>query len=162
MPSSSPAPSLVQRRCRCHSSAHANTPPSPIALLAQGVDVSQWCRVCADAACAVLHQAVHTTPNVATTFLYLTILLPCPGAVGRRFQRIVVSVALSAPLHTGALAFFVRVYECVTFILQDWSAPSYNPDAAERARALAVEEGGGACAAAKVTARRCQQMLHRI
>ncbi len=50
----------------------------------------------------------------------------------------------------------------LTLLLKEWSAPSYDPDATERARSLALEEGGVACAEAEVTNRRCRQMMHRI
>jgi hypothetical protein len=50
---------------------------------------------------------------------------------------------------------------CVTCALKEWTASTYDPDAAERARSLAFEEGSG-CREAEVMARRCRQMLDRI
>ena len=63
MPSSSRERLRVQQRCRCcaHKLCRIALLFLPTPLPAQGFDVSQWCHVCPDASCAVLHQAVSFT-----------------------------------------------------------------------------------------------------
>ncbi len=122
MPSSSRERLRRQRRCRCstHKLCHIALLFLLTLLHAQGLDVSQWCHVCPDASCAVLHQAV--------IFIYFC---GCSSAIHNLFL-LCRSYGLLAPLYLRQLGIICNVacrycfHFCNQLICSNWSTRLFS------------------------------------